>query len=64
MPDLGPGDRAQIEGVSQALSEVLGGEIEGAYLYGSATLGGLRRRSDLDVLAVIGRRTTTQGASD
>ena len=60
MPDLGPGDRAQIEGVSQALSEVLGGEIEGAYLYGSATLGGLRRRSDLDVLAVIGRRTTTQ----
>ncbi len=39
------------------MREVLGEDLLGAYLHGSAVLGGLRRRSDLDVLAVSTRRT-------
>ncbi|MEV5882668.1 aminoglycoside adenylyltransferase family protein [Streptomyces sp. NPDC052020] len=36
----------------------LGGNVLGAYLHGSATLGGLRPHSDVDVLAVVRDRTT------
>ena len=42
------------------LTAVLGGDALGAYLYGSATRGGLRVASDLDVLAVARRRTTLE----
>ena len=38
--------------------DVLGEALIGAYLHGSAVLGGLRPTSDVDVLAVIDRRTT------
>ena len=38
--------------------DVLGEGLIGAYLHGSAVLGGLRPTSDIDVLAVIGRPTT------
>ena len=38
--------------------DVLGSALIGAYLHGSAVLGGLRPTSDIDVLAVIDRRTT------
>jgi predicted nucleotidyltransferase len=38
--------------------EVLGEALVGAYLHGSAVLGGLRPTSDVDVLAVIERPTT------
>jgi predicted nucleotidyltransferase len=38
--------------------DVLGEALIGAYLHGSAVLGGLRPSSDLDVLAVIDRSTT------
>lgn len=38
--------------------EVIGGALVGAYLHGSAVLGGLRPTSDVDVLAVIERPTT------
>jgi len=36
----------------------LGPDVVGAYLFGSAALGGLKPRSDLDVLVVSQRRTT------
>jgi len=39
---------------------VLGAEVLGAYLYGSALTGGLRSRSDLDVLVLARRRATTE----
>jgi streptomycin 3"-adenylyltransferase len=38
--------------------QVLGDALVGAYLHGSAVLGGLRPTSDVDVLAVIDRPTT------
>lgn len=38
--------------------DVLGDALVGAYLHGSAVLGGLRPTSDIDVLAVIDRSTT------
>jgi predicted nucleotidyltransferase len=38
--------------------DVLGDALIGAYLHGSAVLGGLRPTSDLDVLAVVARPTT------
>lgn len=40
------------------VADVFGRSLLGAYLYGSATLGGLREHSDIDVLAVLGRRTS------
>ncbi len=43
---------------ARILLEVLGEDIRGAYLYGSAVVGGLRPRSDVDVLAVARRRLT------
>jgi streptomycin 3"-adenylyltransferase len=38
--------------------DVLGADALGAYLFGSAVLGGLKPRSDLDVIAVSARPTT------
>jgi predicted nucleotidyltransferase len=40
--------------------DVLGDALIGAYLHGSAVLGGLRPTSDIDVLAVIDRPTSEQ----
>lgn len=40
------------------MREVLGESLVGAYLHGSAVLGGLRPTSDLDVLVVVDRPTT------
>lgn len=40
--------------------EVLGPDAAGAYLFGSAVLGGLRSESDLDVLVVSMRPTTRE----
>jgi streptomycin 3"-adenylyltransferase len=51
-------DRRQLDRVVRLVEEVLGPDVAGAYLFGSATLGGLRPRSDLDVLVVSTRRTT------
>jgi predicted nucleotidyltransferase len=48
----------QLEHLVNTLRDVLGPEIVGAYLYGSAVLGGLRPRSDLDVMVVMRRRMT------
>ena len=46
--------------VVAAVAGVLGDDLLGAYLHGSAVLGGLRPHSDLDVLAVSARRTTPE----
>jgi streptomycin 3"-adenylyltransferase len=51
-------DREQIAHVVETLREVLGENLIGAYLHGSAVLGGLRAQSDVDVLAVSNRQTT------
>jgi predicted nucleotidyltransferase len=54
-------DSLEIEQVDQVVAlvrDVLGPDVVGAYLHGSAVLGGLRPRSDIDVLAVSRRRTT------
>jgi predicted nucleotidyltransferase len=49
---------AQIERLVRGVREILGVELLGAYLHGSAVLGGLRPRSDIDVIVVAKRRTS------
>lgn len=49
---------SRLAAVLEALRDVLGPDLVGAYLHGSAVLGGLRPHSDLDVLAVAERRMT------
>jgi len=44
--------------VAAIVHDVLGESLIGAYLHGSAVLGGLRPTSDIDVLAVVSRPTT------
>jgi predicted nucleotidyltransferase len=51
-------DQQQLDRVSTLVREVLGPDALGAYLFGSAVLGGLRPDSDLDVLVVSKRHTT------
>ena len=48
----------QIRGVVGLLRETFADDLAGAYLYGSATAGGLRPTSDLDVLGILRRRST------
>jgi predicted nucleotidyltransferase len=48
----------QLDRVLSHVREVLGPDVAGAYLFGSAVLGGLRPESDLDVLVVSKRPTT------
>lgn len=45
----------QIDRVVAVVSELLGGAVVGIYLHGSATLGGLKPSSDLDLLVVANR---------
>ena len=49
---------ALADAVVSIVREVLADAVVGAYLHGSAVLGGLRPSSDLDVLAVVDRPTT------
>lgn len=49
----------QLEQILAVVRGVLGPEVVGAYLYGSAVAGGLRPRSDVDIL-VVSRRPTTR----
>lgn len=53
------GDGHQLDRVVALVRDVLGHDAVGAYLFGSAVLGGLRAESDLDVL-VVSRRPTTR----
>ena len=48
----------QIESVVEGIREVLDGDLVGAYLHGSAVLGGFRPDSDIDVMVVSSRGTT------
>jgi streptomycin 3"-adenylyltransferase len=48
----------QLQQLVAVARDVLGERIVGAYLHGSAVLGGIRPRSDIDVLAVSSRPTT------
>jgi streptomycin 3"-adenylyltransferase len=50
----------QTERIVHLVRDVLGADLVGAYLHGSAVLGGLRPRSDADVLVVVRRRTTAE----
>jgi predicted nucleotidyltransferase len=49
----------QLTAVVALLRDTFGDELAGAYLYGSATAGGLKPTSDVDVLGVLRRRSTT-----
>lgn len=51
-------DGEQLDRVAALVSDVLDANVLGAYLFGSAVLGGLGPESDLDVLAVLARPTT------
>jgi predicted nucleotidyltransferase len=57
-PSLDPADRDQLAKVIDVVRDVVGEDLIGAYLHGSAVLGGMRPRSDLDLLAVTARRMT------
>lgn len=48
----------QAQRVIDTVRDVLGDDLLGVYLHGSATLGGLRPNSDIDLLAVTARPTT------
>lgn len=50
----------QLARVVELLRDTLGDALAGAYLFGSATAGGLRPTSDLDVLGVLRRRSTRE----
>jgi predicted nucleotidyltransferase len=51
-------ERAQIDRTLALLTDVLGHDVVGAYLHGSAVLAGLRARSDVDIFVVSERRLT------
>jgi predicted nucleotidyltransferase len=55
-----PTAEEQLDQVLAAIRDVLGPDVVGAYLHGSAVLGGLWPRSDIDVLVVSRRRTTRE----
>ena len=46
---------AQVADVLEAVADVLGADVLGVYLSGSAVAGGLHHRSDLDLLVVVDR---------
>ena len=48
----------QIDRIVSLVRDVFGEDAVGAYLHGSAVLGGLRPDSDIDVLVVTRRATT------
>jgi predicted nucleotidyltransferase len=50
-------DQQQLDRVVTLVREVLGPDAIGAYLFGSAVVGGLQPLSDLDVLVVSRRQT-------
>jgi predicted nucleotidyltransferase len=59
-PRLGDDDRRQLDDVLTLVRDVLGFAVVGTYQFGSAVLGGLKPRSDLDVFVVASRATTRQ----
>lgn len=57
-PASSPDAEGQIARLLDAVRDVLGGDIVGAYLFGSAAVGDLKPRSDIDVMVISGRATT------
>jgi len=53
-------DQQQLDRLIDLVREVLEPEIVGAYLFGSAVVGGLKPDSDLDLFLVVKRPTTRQ----
>jgi predicted nucleotidyltransferase len=51
-------ESGRVQSILQPVDEGFGGDVLGAYLHGSAVLGGLRPTSDLDILVVLQRRTS------
>jgi len=56
---MNPADTEQLNAVVDAINVALTANVLGIYQFGSAILGGLKPRSDLDVLVVIDRPTTS-----
>ncbi len=50
----------QLESSLELLKTTLGPDLLGVYLYGSSLVGGLQRYSDIDLLVVIKRKTTSK----
>jgi predicted nucleotidyltransferase len=50
----------QLEPLVAGLRQALGDDLVGIYLHGSAVLGGLRPRSDIDVIVIVRRPTTAE----
>ncbi|HWC14853.1 MAG TPA: aminoglycoside adenylyltransferase family protein [Actinomycetota bacterium] len=48
----------QVQQVLDIVNSVVGEQVRGAYLFGSAVVGGLKPRSDLDLMVVCARRIT------
>jgi streptomycin 3"-adenylyltransferase len=53
-------ESTQITTIVAGIRDVLGDDLVGAYLHGSAVLGGFRPDSDIDLLVVSKRRTTVE----
>ena len=51
-------ESGQLRSILQLVDDLFSGDVLGAYLHGSAVLGGLRPTSDLDILVVLRRRTS------
>ncbi|WP_280415561.1 aminoglycoside adenylyltransferase family protein [Nocardia carnea] len=48
-----PDPNTEATPIARAIAEVLGDDLAGLYLYGSAVAGGLRRDSDIDLFALV-----------
>lgn len=48
----------QLQGFLEGLKMILGPDLLGVYLYGSALVGGLQKYSDIDLFVVTNRATT------
>jgi streptomycin 3"-adenylyltransferase len=57
-PALSAKDGAQVEAALASILNLLGDEVLGVYVYGSAMAGGLHPRSDIDLLVVTRRPAT------
>jgi streptomycin 3"-adenylyltransferase len=63
IPSLDVRVKRQIRECLNLVEEVLGKDLLGVYVYGSAILGGLQKYSDLDLFVVVKRSTTQEEKS-
>lgn len=50
--------KRQIDNCLELLKNILGADLLGIYLFGSSTMGGLQKYSDIDIFVVSSRKTT------